>query len=221
MSAILRNAKFSGDLVPLLISKSGRYLDNPNGFLTKKLPSDIKLKYRVKSYWLELCLRFRLIRVGFIKALKGEAVGFIGRLYITHYKSGEVVNLGLVSTKLITTAGANYIRDDFNNNTGSADITNFKFHDSGTGTASEVVGDTVITPAGPARVTGSQSGGTSKHYVTVGTITYSGSLAITEHGLFSASTSGVLLDRSVFPVVNVASGESIQFTYDLTINDGG
>jgi len=221
MSAILRDMKFSGDLTPLLIPKFGRYVDNPEGFLTRKLPTDIKFKYKIKSYWLELCLRFRLIKVGFLKALKGEAVGFIGRLYLTHYKSGELVHYGLVSTKVITTAGVNYMRDDFNNNTGSADITNFKFHDSGTGTASEAVGDTTITAAGPARVTGSQAGGTSKHYVTVGTITYSGTLAITEHGIFSASTSGTLWDRSVFAAVNVASGESIQFTYDLTLNDGG
>lgn len=136
------------------------------------------------------------------------------------------IDLGLLSKRVITTAGANYIRDSFAAHAGSADVQNMKYHDSGTGTTAEAVGDTdLVTPAGPTtRATGSQANGTAKRYDTVGTISYSGTLAITEHGVFNQATRGagsVLLDRSVFSAVNVASGDSIQFTYQLTIPDGG
>ena len=77
------------------------------------------------------------------------------------------------------------------------------------------------TAFGGARVAGTQDNGTSKHYKSVATIPFTSTLAITEHGLFSASTSGTLWDHSVFAAINVVSGDSIQFTYDLTINDGG
>ena len=48
-------------------------------------------------------------------------------------------------------------------------------------------------------------------------------MAITEHGVFSqaATGGGVLLDRSLFSVVNVvAAADSIVATYDLTFPSG-
>lgn len=136
--------------------------------------------------------------------------------------NGTPLDLGVISTRVVTTAGVNYMRDDFNGATGGADITNFNYHDSGTGTNAESVSDTDLqSPAGPARVAGTQSAPASKQYRTVATIAYNSTQAITEHGLFSASTGGTLWDRSVFSAINVVNGDSIQFTYTLTINDGG
>lgn len=139
---------------------------------------------------------------------------------------GKVRDLGVVSKRVVTTAGANYMRDDFNAATGGADITLLNFHDSGTGTAAEDISDTDLqTAAGPTtRATGVQTAPGSKQYRSVGTITYSGGLAITEHGLFNQAARGAgstLWDRSVFAAINVVSGDSIQFTYTLTISDGG
>jgi hypothetical protein len=37
----------------------------------------------------------------------------------------------------------------------------------------------------------------------------------------AASAANTLLDRSVFSVVNLASGDSLQATYVLTCNSGG
>ena len=139
--------------------------------------------------------------------------------------NGKTTNLGIISERVVTTAGVNFMRDDFNAATGGADITNVNFHDSGTGSVAEAIGDTDLgTVAGPVtRATGTQSSPASKQYRSVGTISYSGTLAITEHGIFSSATrgAGVLWDRSVFTAINVVSGDSIQFTYTLTINDGG
>jgi hypothetical protein len=48
-----------------------------------------------------------------------------------------------------------------------------------------------------------------------------GTLAITEHGIFSASSAGVMLDRSVFSAINLTRGsDSLQTTYDLTVPSG-
>lgn len=135
---------------------------------------------------------------------------------------GSVLDLGRISSRMVTTAGVNYMRDDFNAATGGADIGNFNWHDSGTGAVAEAVGDTALgAAAGPARVAGTQSAPAAKQYRTVATIAYTATLAITEHGIFSASTVGTLWDRSVFAAINVVNGDSIQFTYTLTISDGG
>jgi len=58
-------------------------------------------------------------------------------------------------------------------------------------------------------------------YVSVGTISYTTTKAITEHGLFNTADSTVLMDRTVFSAINVVDGDSIQFTYTLTVTAGG
>jgi hypothetical protein len=105
-------------------------------------------------------------------------------------------------------------------------------------------GDTVlVTQAGPTtRATGTQSTpGSVNVYKSVGTITYTSSLAILEWGIFSqAAQGGTLWDRRwlntvgapavsqaasgtslVAAPINVINGDSIQFSYSLTCNAGG
>jgi hypothetical protein len=50
-----------------------------------------------------------------------------------------------------------------------------------------------------------------------------GAAAVTEHGVFdqASNAGGVMLDRSVFSAVNLASGDSLQSTYELTCTSGG
>jgi len=127
-------------------------------------------------------------------------------------------DLGVVSRRVITTTGAGYVVDAFQN---IVELENMNWHDSGTGTSSESAGDTALeTPAGPARVSGTQSEPTAVQYRTVAIITYTATQNITEHGLFSASTSGVLLDRSVFTAIPVVNTSQIEFTYTLTVDTG-
>ena len=74
------------------------------------------------------------------------------------------------------------------------------------------------------RATGTTTEGASANvYRTVGTNTVDASVAITEHGIFSqaATGGGTLLDRSLFSAVNLASGDSLQSTYDATFSAGG
>lgn len=58
---------------------------------------------------------------------------------------------------------------------------------------------------------------TNDTYRTVGTITATATRAIVEAGMFSASTAGTMVSRSTFTVVNLASGDSIQLTYDIKL----
>lgn len=137
---------------------------------------------------------------------------------VRHPGETEWTDLGVASRRVITTVGAGFIVDAFQN---LVELEAMNYHDSGTGTNAESAGDTGLqTPAGPARVTGTQSEGTSVQYRTIGTISYTTTQAITEHGIFSASTSGVLLDRSVFTAINVVNGSQIEFTYTLTVSTG-
>jgi energy-coupling factor transporter transmembrane protein EcfT len=129
-------------------------------------------------------------------------------------------SLGLLIFGLVTNVGVAFEAATF---AGGTSTSAFNFHDSGTGTSPASVTDTALqTPTGTARVAGAQSTpGSANVYQTVATITYGGTFAVTEWGLFSASTSGTLWDHRIFSAINVVSGNSIQFTYSLTIPSGG
>jgi hypothetical protein len=138
------------------------------------------------------------------------------------------VDLGCIGKRVVTTAFVNYLRDDMNAAAGAADVSTFKYHGCGTGAVAEAIGDTALgaectTVLNPdsTRSIGTQVGSTAKTYQSVGTLTFDGVAAVTEHGIFNAAAAGILLDRTVFAAINTASGDSIQFTYTLTIADGG
>jgi hypothetical protein len=141
---------------------------------------------------------------------------------------GQVCDYGVLSTRVVTDAGVNFIVDAFQN---TVEVENLKFHGFGTGGAAEAVGNTALTTeettqyvVDNTRPTGSTTEGASANiYRTVATYSpdSGGTRAITEHGVFSASSAGTLLDRSLFSVVNLVAGsDSLQTTYDLTFTSG-
>ena len=135
-------------------------------------------------------------------------------------KDGTKIDYGIVGYRVVTTAFVNFMVDQLQAET--SQWGDFKFHDSGVGVTAEAVGDTDIeTTDGESRATGTQTEGASANiYRSVGTISYTTTKAITEHGLFSQVTGTTLMDRTVFTAVNVVNGDSIQFTYDLTCTAG-
>jgi hypothetical protein len=89
----------------------------------------------------------------------------------------------------------------------------------GTGTTSPTISDTALQTALSARIAL-----TSATQVT-NTVTYVGTFdagvstgAITEAGIFNALTSGTMLCRTTFPVVNKAAGDSIVITWVITLS---
>lgn len=152
---------------------------------------------------------------------------FYGSLYLTQVRDDELLELGLASMRVVTTAGVGFLVDAFQN---SVELETMKYHGLGTGTNSEASADTALQTelttqyeTNNTRPTGTTTEGASANiYRTVATNTVDASAAITEHGIFSqaANSGGVLLDRSVFSAVNLASGDGLQSTYDLTLPAG-
>ena len=154
---------------------------------------------------------------------------FYGQLSLVVVRAdGRMVDYGLASLRVVTTAGVNFLVDALQ---GIVEPEILKYHALGTGAAAEAAGDTALgtelsTAYNPndTRATGSLTEGASANiFRTVGTNTVDGSAAVTEHGILSqaATGGGTLLDRSVFSVINLANGDSLQSTYDFTINSGG
>lgn len=139
--------------------------------------------------------------------------------------SVAVEDHGVVSRKVITTAGVNFLVDAFQNTT---ELETFKYHGLGTATTAEAIGQTALTTelttqyTGDTRATGSTIEGASANiYRTVGTNTLDASAVVEEHGVFSAASAGTLWDRSLTGTQTLASGDSLQTTYDCTCSAGG
>ena len=93
-----------------------------------------------------------------------------------------------------------------------------KYVDWGTGTDAAAATDTALqTPGGESRTSGTQTQQDTDHtddtYQVVGEITCAGAgKAITEAGLFDASSDGNLYFRSTFSAINVDVGDKVAFT---------
>lgn len=132
---------------------------------------------------------------------------------------GEVIDYGIVSRRVVTNAYANLVVDDLQG--AAAAHSTLNYHAIGTDGTAESASDTTLGVEVESRATGTQTEGASANeYETVGTITATASRAVVEHGVFSASTGGTLMDRSVFSVVNLSSGDSFEGTYTYTYNSG-
>lgn len=143
---------------------------------------------------------------------------------------GKIEDVGEVSRRVVTTTGVNFLVDAFQNLT---EVETMKYHGIGSGTGAEAVGNTGLTTEfttqlnpDNTRATGSTiEGGSANIYRTVGTNTVDSAVTVNEHGIFdqAATGGGVMIDRSMFSgsAVGLASGDSLQSTYDLTFSAGG
>lgn len=196
-----------GELGAVLIRGNGNRLDL--GLISKD----------TRTWFQKVCCLWNIL----LHSLKAtgnspiKGVGVLAFIFWSLWNPSAVIAFGIV-----TTAGVNYMASDFASGGVTPTISGFKFHDSGVGTTAAAVGDTDIeTTDGESRVTGTPSNPTANQYRSVATIAYTTTKAITEWGLFSAATAGTLWDRRVFAAINVVNGDSVQFTYTLTIANGG
>jgi hypothetical protein len=113
-------------------------------------------------------------------------------------------------------------------NTGKAIVTNYlnggaatqpKYVAWGTGAGTTGATDTTLFTETGSRVTGTTSqvttSTTNDTLQVVGTQTAGSTLAITNAGLFDASTSGNLFAKGDFSTINLNTGDSIQFTFKV------
>lgn len=137
---------------------------------------------------------------------------------------GVRVSFGRIAARVVTSAGVGFLVDDWDDDT--TDITNMNYHACGTDNTAESSDDTALGAEATTitdRATGAKTQPAANQLQSQATQTFTNTGAIVEHGLFSVVTegAGVLWDRSVFSVINVGSGDSIQWTYTCTINAGG
>lgn len=159
---------------------------------------------------------------------RGRGPAYLGALWAkVHHDDGSTDDLGLISARVVTTAGVNYIVSAFQN---LAELELMRFHGIGTSSTAESTADTTLGTEATTqynttstRPQGSLASGASANtFETVATVTVKASIAVTEHGIFTQASApgGTLLDRSVFAVVNLAAAEGISFQYDLTLPAG-
>ena len=149
-----------------------------------------------------------------------EMFGFLSAK-IEKSNGDPAVDLGLVSVKKVTTAFSKRLVDAMV--TSGDVIDNFNQHKQGSGSTAEASGDTALVAgqSGAQGVTGGAAvthGATSNIYRTIGTITAGTAYEIREHGVFNASTGGILLDRSIVTAIAVNTDDVVTWTYELTVN---
>lgn len=120
---------------------------------------------------------------------------------------------------VVTTVGKTTIADRLKN---TPTRNSPRYPAMGTGATSAartaVVGDTALsTEVETPRTVGTDSSTTNVFQV-VGTITATASRAVDEAGLFDATTAGNMFTSATFAAINLASGDSIQFTWQVTIS---
>lgn len=144
-----------------------------------------------------------------------EGLKVTGRVHLVKTNEiGQIIEERDVPNLVVTT-GKNHIASKIVATTNSpASMTHMGI---GTGTGAAAVGDTVLTQTGRVALSSSS--------VLNNTITYTatfpagtGDGAITEAGIFNASSSGTMLCRTVFPTVNKGSGDQITITWVITVS---
>ena len=129
---------------------------------------------------------------------------------------------GLVSVKSVTINFAKQLVDALVSSGASATLPMFVYHKQGAGSTAEADSHTALIVQQVGATSGSSTHGTnSQIYQTVGTITAGSAYGCREHGIFGASTGGVLLDRSLVTAIDLNTDDVITWTYNLTVNAGG
>ncbi len=129
----------------------------------------------------------------------------------------------LVSVREVTTAFAIRLVDGLIDS--ATTLAGFSQHKMGSGSTAETSADTALIAAqsGAQAATGGAAqthGATSNIFRTIGTITATYNSEVREHGIFNASTGGVLLDRSIVTTIAVNTDDVITWTYELSIVAG-
>lgn len=129
---------------------------------------------------------------------------------------------GLVSCREVTAAFAKVLVDGMADSTVAAGMDHFAHHKMGAGSTAETDTETALITQQVGATLGTQThGANSQIYQTVGTITAGSAFGCREHGIFNASTGGVMLDRSVVTNIDLNTDDVVTWTYSLTINAGG
>lgn len=139
-----------------------------------------------------------------------EEIGIKGKLKIELIRDGKVVQTEKVNNIIVTTGKALVAT------LVSGSGTSFSHMAIGTGTTSEVVGDSSLqTEAGRVVLTSKAAAANVIDYIgdfPAGT----GTGTITEAGILNAASSGTMLNRATFSSVNKTASDALKITWSVT-----
>ena len=143
-----------------------------------------------------------------------DSIKLTGELRITVTNPKGNVKHEVVVPTLVVTAGKNLIASRLKDTTDAA----MSHMAIGTGSTAAAAGNTTLgTEAGRVALTSTTVTANAVAYVaTFGAGTGTG--AITEAGLFNASSSGDMLCRTVFSVINKGAADTLGITWTVTVN---
>jgi len=120
---------------------------------------------------------------------------------------------------LVVTVGKNFIASSMAKTTTNSPAA-MTHMEVGTGTTAAAVGDTTLqTAVASSRVTLTSTTVTTNSVAYVASFPAgTGTGALTEAGIFNASSSGTLLCRTVFSVINKGAADTLGITWTVTVN---
>jgi len=120
---------------------------------------------------------------------------------------------------LVVTVGKNFIASSMTKTTTNSPAA-MTHMEVGTGTTAAAVGDTTLqTAVASSRVTLTSTTVTTNNVAYVATFPAgTGTGALTEAGIFNASSSGTMLCRTVFSVINKGAADTLGITWTVTVN---
>jgi chloramphenicol 3-O-phosphotransferase len=143
-----------------------------------------------------------------------DSIKMTGELRITVTNPEGNLKQEVVIPNLVVTAGKGYIASRMKDATATA----MSHMAIGSGSTAAAVGDTTLgTELGRVSLTSTTVTANAVAYVATfpaGT----GTGAITEAGIFNASSSGTMLCRTVFSVINKGAADTLGITWTVTVN---
>tara|TARA_A100001391_G_scaffold160894_1_gene119646 strand:+ start:68 stop:514 length:447 start_codon:yes stop_codon:yes gene_type:complete len=143
-----------------------------------------------------------------------DSIKLTGELKLTLTRPDGHIKQEVIVPNLVVTTGKNFIASRMKDATATA-MTHMAI---GTGSTAAAAGNTTLgSEAGRVALTSTTVSTNNVAYVATfpaGT----GTGAITEAGLFNASSSGTLLCRTVFNVINKAAADTLGITWTVTVN---
>ena len=147
-----------------------------------------------------------------------EKMNALGRVLIQVFDKDKNLIEEQTVKNLVVTTGLNHIADRLG---ASSPATRMSHMEVGTGTTAPAAGNTALETA----IASSRVALTSQT-VSTNTVEYVGDFpagtgtgAVTEAGVFNASSSGTLLCRTTFSVVNKGAADTLKITWTLTVSD--
>ena len=147
-----------------------------------------------------------------------EKMNALGRVQIQLFDADGNLKEEQQVKNLVVTTGLNHIADRLG---ASSPATRMSHMEVGTGTTSPAAGNTALETA----ISSSRVALTSQT-VSTNTVEYVGDFpagtgtgAVTEAGVFNASSGGTMLCRTTFSVVNKGAADTLKITWTLTVSD--